>query len=412
MRDDEGDGRQPRVLRKDAIDVEHLGVGSPGLLDGLLPRRQTQAVPGLGRLQRVHRDHVAQIDAFEQRPRLCGVIAFGLAEDPHRRVVIDAEGFFGRQLVRRRPADLRRPAPADLAGGVAEVERPDARVLVKLGHQLETQIAVEQRLVVLDHQRVGQRQARQVPHGPLAGDGDEVGFFQPAEDLFALFRAVRVGHGFRSLDSAGVVGSIRVAAVQPDGQRVVPMFVENHARLGANGAAYSSFGRQANRAGRDGCRRKRQLNRLRARAQVQRQLGGRALVDGHADRLAVFGRLRAAVEVGVAQIIEAHGPNDAVFGHGEVEEERDPLMLEQHGPQRQLKLAGLAGGRLVYERGSARHMLEHPLRGGDPGQRFPVDAGEGDRPQQAGQDDQRGQGHHRGPRQRRPVWLTGRRPSP
>ena len=105
---------------------------------------QHQAVLGLRRLQRVLDDDVAQVDALQQRARVRRVIGLGLAENPHRRVVVNAEGFLGRQLAWRRPAHLRRLAPADLRRGVADVERAEARVFVELGDQLEAERAVEQ----------------------------------------------------------------------------------------------------------------------------------------------------------------------------------------------------------------------------------------------------------------------------
>ncbi len=280
-------------------------------------------------------------------------------------MVVDAKRLFGGQLARRRPADDRRLAPTDLGRRVADVQRAEAGVAVELRHQVEAQLAAEQRLVVAHHQRVGQGHARQVPHRPLAADHDVVGLVQPGDDLFALLRAVGVGHRALAAGHFGIVRAIGVAAVQPHRQQVVPMLVDQQACPGANGAARPRFGRQQEgRAGRG--RRRRQLDddRPPLAVQLQRMLDRHPAVEADADRLAVAQRgagVGRGVEVGVAQVVEAHGANKAVFGQVEAEKERRVLMDELESLQGQVQLACLAAGRVVEQRRPAGHVVVDPL---------------------------------------------------
>ncbi len=385
QRDHPGDGRQPGMLGQRAVDVEHLAERTARLLDGPLDVGEHQAALGPRRLQRVLHPDVAQVDALQQRPRVLGTVVLVLAEDPHRWVVVDAERFLGRQIARRGPADVRLLAPADLPGRVADIERAEPGVLVELGHQVEPQRAVEQRLVIFDHHRIGQRDARQAPDGALAADHDVVGLVEPADDFLALFGTVGVDDGPLPAGHFGVVGAVGIATAGAGGQQVVPDLVDQQACPGADGAARPRLYGEAHRLVL-GDRGGRQLDDDRALLSVQRQrvLHRRAIVDINTDGLGVVGRA-FLVEIGIVEVVEAHGANDAALRQGEVQIERRALLDEQHPLQRQVHLPRHPVGRVVEQRGSAGHVVENPVRGGDAGHWLPVDARERHRPQQAGQ---------------------------
>ena len=75
-------------------------------------------------------------------------VAVGFGKNPDGRMVVDAERFFGGQFARRRPAELRRFAPAEFAAGVVDVERANVEIGVELGDQFKAEFAVEQAFVV------------------------------------------------------------------------------------------------------------------------------------------------------------------------------------------------------------------------------------------------------------------------
>ena len=290
------------------------------------------------------------------------------------------------------------------------------RVLVELGHQVEAQLAAEQPLVIAQHHRVGQRHPRQAPHGPLTADHDVVGLVQPGDDLFALLRAVGVGHRPLAAGHFGVVAAVGVAPVHSHRQQIVPPFVDQQARPGANRPARPGLKGQVD--GRVGRRRRScqgDDHRPPLAVQLQRLIDRRALAQDDAQRLHVVGvgddaRL-ARVEVGVAQVVEPQGADGAVFGHGEVEEQRRAVELELHPLQRQVQFLGPAVGGVVEQCRPAGHVVVDPRRGGDARHRLAVDVGVHHRPQHAWHDDQRGQrGHGRRAPARRGRWPSG--PSP
>ncbi len=202
-----------------------------------------------------------------------------------------------------------------------------------------------------------------------------------------------MGHGALAAGHFGIVRAVGIATIQPHRQQVVPMLVDQQARPGPNGPTRPGLGRQQDgRVSRGRRRRQFDNHRPSLAVQLQRVLDRYAAVDRHADRLAIAQRGvgSGGVEVGVDQVVEAHGADEAVFRQAEVKRQRRALKDELHALQRQVQLPRLAVSRVIEQRRPAGHVLVDPLRSGDARHRLAVNLCIHHRPQQAGHNDGRG----------------------
>ena len=166
------------------------------------------------------------------------------------------------------------------------------------------------------------------------------------------------------------------------------MLVDQQACAGADGAARPAFDRQPDGLpGRDGGRRQFHDDRPPPAVEGQRVLHRLAFVDADADRFHVVDRA-LDVKVRVAEVVEAHGADDAVFGQGEIEIEGHALILEEHPLERQLQFGRFAGWVVIEQRRAAGDVVVDPRRRGDTGHRLTIDAGIGDGPEKAGDENE------------------------